>query len=213
MSSPVVSRIHSEKSTCLQAGAAPRARIAAASEPFRRFLVRYGPAVQQQPGVQLCPGDPDCDSYDSFINAPTVYGLFLARYLVTDKGGDLEEVHSIQNETKLGPIPLHGEREGRHHAPSLSVAMLNGSLPEDTAERIMELAARFTPYNPSRNISDLPRVNRMLQSAGIHGGYYKPQTKELASDAKRAVAAVKTTVAHNNPSLGNGWHMLNSAKQ
>ena len=177
------------------------------------FFVRYAPAVPQEPGVQLCSDGMDCNGYDGFINAPTVYGTFLARYLVTDKGGDLDEVHAIQNETKLDPVSIQGGRDSRHNAPSLTVDMLNGSLPEDTAERIMEMTARFNPYSPPRNISDLPRVNRMLKAAGIHGGRYEPQTKDLGSVAKQAVAAVKDTVAHNNPSLGNGWHMLNPAKQ
>lgn len=93
----------------------------------------------------------------------------MARYLVKDNGTDLEKVHGIQNHTHLYPADLQ-DHPIPPYAPALSVDMLNSSLPNDTAHRIMELAARFTPYNPPRNITDLSRVNNMLRVAGIHDG-------------------------------------------
>lgn len=173
-----------------------------------RYLVRYAPAGQE-PGVQQC--HQDCHGYSGFINAPTLYGTYLARFLVKNNGSDLKRVHEIQNQTALFPIPVSDGPK----APALTVDMLNGSLPQDHVSRIMELTARIHPYNMPRNISNLLHVDRMLHVAGIRNGHYEPRTQNLTAVAQRAVQSVQVVVSkpENGVDLENGWRGLNPSVQ
>lgn len=175
------------------------------------FLMRYAPVAG--PGVESC--HQDCNGYSGFINAPTLYGTFLARFLVKNNGTDLERVHEVQNQTAVTPVPPSDNLPSRLFASALSVEMLNDSLPQDTASRIMELTARIHPHNPPRNISDLPHVNRMLWKAGIHHGRYQPSTQNLSAVAQRAVQSVQAAASspENRVDLGNGWRGLEPAVQ
>lgn len=92
------------------------------------FLVRHAPVAG--PGVESC--HQDCNGYSGFINAPTLYGTFMARFLVKNNGTDLERVHEVQNQTAVTPVPPSDNLPSRLFAPALSVEMLNDSLPQDT---------------------------------------------------------------------------------
>lgn len=170
--------------------------------------MRFAPAAGQEPGVQKC--HQDCHGYSGFINAPTPYGSFIARFLVRNNGTDLETVHEIQNQMALTPVPPLNEVPHRFSAPPLSIDILNSSLPQDKASRTMELTARIHQYNPPRNISDFPHVHRMLWTAGIRHGRYEPHVQNLTAVAQRAAQSVQATAAKpgNRVDLDNGWSSI-----
>ncbi|KAL2864113.1 uncharacterized protein BJX67DRAFT_228759 [Aspergillus lucknowensis] len=182
--------------------------------PPGRYLIRYGPAVRQEPGVQLCylaTLKSECQhGIVGLVNSPTPYGLVLPRILLKNNGTGLEAVHEIQDEMSVKLV----NRESRH-APPLTVAMLNSSLPEDPITRALQLTARIAPYNPPREISDFHRVKTTLTAAGIWDGRYHQRVRNLTAVAAAAQASVTTAVnqPENIMSLENNWIQLTPEAQ
>ncbi|CAG7990444.1 unnamed protein product [Penicillium salamii] len=185
-----------------------------------KYLVRYDPSKSKEIGVHLCShiadrgADEGCDGYDGYINAPTPYGQLIARFEAMNNSTDFDTIHQLQNKSTIHLATR--SRLGDATAPQLGPNMLNSSTYSgDIPTRIMQMLARFAPHNPPRNISDLPRVNRMLKTAGIDKGHYKSQVRNLTTVAQ--TAAQKVGVAFNQPqnvmNLTHDWQMIAPAAQ
>ncbi|RJE22563.1 hypothetical protein PHISCL_05109 [Aspergillus sclerotialis] len=184
-----------------------------------KYRIRFASHGGQEPGVKLCRKNErrcdkenhDCDGLQGIINAPTPYGIFVGRFLVRDNSSDLEAVHAIQNQTALFTVSAE-----RHHLiPKLTVALLNDSLSSDVPTKIMQMTARFNPFNPPRDISDRAHVDRMLRRAGIHNGHFTPTGSNLTAVAKKAFQGV-LTYASNPPmvvNLKNNWYGISPSAQ
>ncbi|KAJ5249440.1 DUF1254-domain-containing protein [Penicillium chrysogenum] len=179
-----------------------------------KYLVSF--KADSKPGVQLCSELEketnmqwcECYGIEGIVNAPTPYGILLPRYAVKGTEGDLEEIHALQNKSSIQPIVKKSHSEYR--ATALTIALLNSSIPLDPATQIMHLTSRIAPSNPPRNISDLHRVTRMLQIAGInfHKGSYEPPTGQNLTRSYAASLANMAKVAKqsaNQIALGHGW--------
>ncbi|KAE8373812.1 hypothetical protein BDV26DRAFT_271298 [Aspergillus bertholletiae] len=178
-----------------------------------KYLVQYSTARSLPPGLHLCNmavkihGNFCKKGFQGVISPPGVYGTLLARFRIENNGTDVAKVHALQNRTSL--TCQGGDRPGVQ-APSLSPAMMNASLSSQEPTRALQLTARVAPFNPPRNISDLPRVTRMLRAAGIHNGEYQPQVPNLTAlgaSVKKIVAGI-STLPENTMHLQNGWTQL-----
>ncbi|PHH81541.1 hypothetical protein CDD82_513 [Ophiocordyceps australis] len=180
--------------------------------PPGKYCVRYAVEANEEPGVQLCE---DCSDFQGFINSPTIYGTVTDRFLVRDNGTDLAKVHDLQDHSFL-IYPIVRNTPHRLQAPPLSQDVLDSCLSNDTPTKIMQLLARLAPYNPSRNISDLNRVNTMLNRAGIcDGDYTLPPGVDLAKVAEQANKSVvaQAVKPENIVNVGNGWSSLAPSAQ
>ncbi|KAJ5082480.1 DUF1254-domain-containing protein [Penicillium argentinense] len=190
-----------------------------------KYLVRY--TTDSKPGVELCTelvkqkkiSSGECHGAEGIVTAPTPYGILLPRYAVKGTNGDLEKIHAFQDKSNIRRIPKHSRsrHEGHRQAP-LTIPLLNSSISSDPATKIMQLTARITPNNPPRNISDLNRVNRMLERAGInfHEGTYEPPTGQNLTRAYAASLANMAKAAKqpaNLVSLGHEWVQTSSQAQ
>ncbi|KAK6835471.1 hypothetical protein RU639_001731 [Aspergillus parasiticus] len=181
-----------------------------------KYLLRYSPSSNETVGVQLCDETQseeyeDCRGLRGWINAPTPYGAILARLVVKNNGTDLDKIHAIQDQIHISTVP----RKRTQKIPPLTVSMLNSSLSSDPATRIMQMTARFAPHNPPRNISDLARVNRNLNAAGIRDGVYRPQVRNLTAAAVTAAATVSKAFAlpANHIDFDNDWQSVSDTAQ
>lgn len=155
--------------------------------------------------------DPDCDGLQGYINSPTPYGALVGRFLVKNNDSDLQAVHYLQNQTSLYSVLA----ERKHPTPELTAAMVDDSLSSDVPTRIMQMTARFAPFNPSRNISDQPRVDCMLRKAGIHNGRFTPTGINLTAIAERSQQDV-LSYASSPPmvvDLKNNWYGISPSAQ
>ena len=134
--------------------------------------------------------------------------------MVKNADSDLEQVHAIQDQMSMTTVPRK-DPDPDYHIPKLTVHTLNGSLSSDPWERIMQLNARFTPFNPPRNISDKPRVDGMMRRAGIHDGHYTSTVNKL-SDVNHVVET-DISAAAKRPgrliNLKNGWGVQSPSTQ
>ena len=156
-----------------------------------------------------------CHGYQGVVYAPAPYGTFLGRVVVKNPDSDLEQVHAIQDQITLTSVPRK-DPDPDYRIPKLTISMLNSSLStDDPYTRIMQLNARFTPFNPPRNISDKPRVDTMMRRAGIHDGHYTPTVNKV-SDVTHVMQA-DMEAAENKPgkniNLKNGWTVQNPSTQ
>ncbi|KAE8167333.1 hypothetical protein BDV40DRAFT_295917 [Aspergillus tamarii] len=181
-----------------------------------KYLLRYSPNSNETVGVQLCDETQyeeheDCRSLRGWVNAPTPYGGILARLVVKNNGTDIDKIHAIQDQMQISTIP----RKRAQNIPPLTVPMLNSSLSSDPATRVMQMTARFAPHNPPRNISDLARVNRNLNAAGIRDGVYRPQVRNLTAAAVTAASTVSKAFAlpANHIDLENNWRSVSGTAQ
>jgi hypothetical protein len=182
-----------------------------------KYLLRFDADYQQKPGVQLCSDRNQCDGLQGYVNAPTPYGLMVVRYAVVEgTPGDLQQIHTLQNQSGLHTIKKGGRTSRRATAPALTQSMLNSSLSSDPAMKIMQLAARIVPHNPPRNISDLARVNHMLKESGVRDGEYKPrkgQNLTAAYLASKMAISKAASEPQNVHSLGHGWQEITPTAQ
>ncbi|KAA8646578.1 uncharacterized protein ATNIH1004_008011 [Aspergillus tanneri] len=187
-----------------------------------RYRIRFANSATEKPGVYLCNqgaknnslSNDTCAGYRGFINSPTPYGGIVGRILVKDNGSDIQHVYAIQNQTTLYPV-TRWNPDHSFKVPKLTTEFLNGSLSSDIPTRIMQLTARIAPFNPARNFTDQPRVQRMLREAGIHKGQYTPTVGNLTLLAQKALADVKANAAQpgHMGNLKNNWHALNPSDQ
>lgn len=181
-----------------------------------KYILHFNADDKENAGVQLCSDPERCDGLQGYVNAPTPYGLIVVRYAVKDTAGDLQQIHALQNQSGLHTVEKGGRTSYRSTVPTLTLSMLNSSLSADPAMKIMQLTARIAPHNPPRNMSDLARVNHMLQKSGVRDGVYKAQKGQnltaayLASEMAMSKAASEPQNVH---SLGNGWQELAPTSQ
>lgn len=159
----------------------------------------------------------ECHGIEGIVHAPTPYGILLPRYAVKGTVGDLEEIHALQNKSSVRMIQKKRDSDS-HHGTPLTIALLNSSISSDPATQIMQLTARIAPNNPPRNISDLDRVTRKLEMAGInfHDQIYEPPTGQNLTKAYAASLTSMAAAAQqpmNQVSLGNGWVQTASSVQ
>ncbi|BCS30697.1 uncharacterized protein APUU_81000A [Aspergillus puulaauensis] len=184
-----------------------------------KYRISYANDIGQEPGIQLCEEkaqrcrnqDRDCNGLRGYINSPTPYGALVGRFLVKNNDSDLQSIHSLQNQTSLYSVLA----DRKHPTPELAAALVNESLSSDVPTRIMQMAARFTPFNPSRNISDQPRVECMLRKAGIHDGRFTPTGINLTAIAERSQQDVLRH-ASSPPmvvDLKNNWYGISPPAQ
>ncbi|OGM40828.1 hypothetical protein ABOM_010559 [Aspergillus bombycis] len=181
-----------------------------------KYLLRYSPSSKEPAGVQLCDETQSevyggCRGLRGWINSPTPYGAILARLVLKNNGTDVDKIHAIQDQIQIATIP----RKRAQNIPPLTVPMLNSSLSSDPATRVMQMTARFAPHNPPRNHSDLARVNRNLNAAGIQDGVYRPQVRNLTAAAATAAATISKafTFPANHIDLENKWQSVSDTAQ
>lgn len=137
-----------------------------------KYRIRYANSASQKPGVHLYGQelkDEPCDKYQGFINSPTVYGGVVGRLLVKNDSSDIERVHATQNQTILHSTTRSSPKPD-YKLPKLTTEFLNRSHSSDIPKKVLQLTARFAPFNPARNLTDQPRVENLLRKAGIYKG-------------------------------------------
>ena len=154
-------------------------------------------------------------SYAGFINFPTTYGLSIGRIELYNNSTDLEKVYEIQDQVKTKEVPRNGHNDGT--APELTRKLLGdgvllplvtqppNALNQSSAENLLELVAKLAPYNPPQNSSEISRVNKLLQAAGLSGGVYTPPADV---DYKAANEIIQKNLLKTQLTLepfGNDW--------
>lgn len=137
-----------------------------------KYRTRYANSASQKPGVHLYGQelkDKSCDKYQGFINSPMAYGGVVGRLLLKNDGSDIERVHAIQSQTILHSTTRSSPKPN-YKLPKLTTEFLNGSHSSDIPTKILQITARFAPFNPARNLTGQPRVENLLRKAGIYKG-------------------------------------------
>ncbi|OGM49957.1 hypothetical protein ABOM_001291 [Aspergillus bombycis] len=175
------------------------------------YLVQYSAPGSLAPGLYLCNkavkfGGGLCNSgFKGLVRPAGPYGTLLARFRIKNNGTDVAKVHALQNRTSL--TSQQGDRPGVQASP-LNPTIMNPSLSSDEPTKALQLTAPMAPFNPARNISDLPRVSRMLKAAGIHNAKYLPQVRNLTAldaNVKHIVANFFSILPENTMQLQNVW--------
>lgn len=144
-----------------------------------KYLLRYSYG-KGAPGFEPSTDD---SKYLRFINYPTPYGLILPRILLRDHLTDLTIVHTIQDRIRVKQV----SRSEPQMAPPLTSPMLGadvltplaltspGALDSNGIQTLLNIVARFSPFNFPADPADVSRVAATLRLAGLsHGSYTKP---------------------------------------
>ncbi|KIX01966.1 uncharacterized protein Z518_07905 [Rhinocladiella mackenziei CBS 650.93] len=172
-----------------------------------QYRIRLRPTSTDQYGIDH--NDVE-EPYQAYINLPTIHGVLSIRWGV--KAFDVETVQRCQDMVQLEMV---SHSDGATHAPTVqqvleTVGASTGSTAYPTTpEWILELLAKFAPFNGPELVSEKGRVGYMLSEAGISNGTYNtPQsTVDLAGAYKAALDCIAKSYAAPGvvQTLNNGW--------
>lgn len=160
----------------------------------------------ENPGVQRNCSDKD---YNAIISIPTPYGISLARVLLDNTVGDIDIVHSLQNNISITPQEIARDIS----VPPLNLTNLKAQVSRNTSRSLipeitLNLTAQLARYNEPEVIGDRTWVNATLMNAGIKNGMFQqvPGTNlsAVVGAANASAIALQTTAGFNHD-LGNNW--------
>ena len=186
-----------------------------ANSPPGDYLIRRASDSLQQPGIAYTTTTANCiPRYKGVVDYPTTYGTLLVRILVRGNStAELATVHKYQAGIGLQAVPRTTTQPYTLPASSLTAALLQSNASSAPAQ-LLDLLARFAPFNGPEILSDTFRVGSTLGLAGLAGGIYnQPPSVNLtaiSASAATSIAAVASLPSNIVP-LGNGWSVLQSS--
>ncbi|KAF2660810.1 hypothetical protein K491DRAFT_711399 [Lophiostoma macrostomum CBS 122681] len=147
--------------------------------------------------------------YAAIVGSPTPYGILLVRIATSNTTADLDEVHQLQDQITITPIP----RSNSTNIPAFDLTIFNRTgyiVSNETSlpEAVLRLTAAFASYNVPEVSKDRPWVAETLENAGIKDGVW---TQPLGTNLTAAPIAANDSAYQllSQPGyvdeLSNGW--------
>lgn len=168
------------------------------------YLMRLANDAGTEPGVELT--NATGSEYKGFVNFPTTYGFLLIRILLETTEATL--ISCTTTQISLSLVNRTSTNPFARGPPSLKTHLLNDSISGSSAQQILQLTVRLSPYNPTELRSDLINVTHNLKLAGIANGVYH---QPLGVNLTEAVTAAGNAIAadlyqpESRVNLGHDW--------
>lgn len=183
----------------------------AVNSPPGDYLIRRASDALVQPGIEYTTSSSDCPypRYAGIVNVPTPYASIWNRILVRKNDtADLDIVHGYQAGISLTSTPRVVTQPGTLPAPPLTASSFDTNATSPYV-KLLELLARFAPFNQPEVLSDQYRVASVLGLAGLAGGVHNAPVGLNISQAVAAINSSRslvTSTPQDTIVLGNGWY-------
>lgn len=146
--------------------------------------------------------------YKGIINTYSVYNTGLVRFAVlTNSTEDIDQIHALQNVTRLQVVPRNGTTNTTS-LPSLT-SVTNGSfLGIASPAQQLAFAAQIVQYAPPPVSAERSRVYSNIAAAGVQNGTFVASNSvnytAAAAIANASILADISAPSHQRPQ-GNNW--------